>query len=175
MDRITIIPTGDEILAGTVRDLDSPMVLSELLRVWPRSRVTRIPPVEDGLPAILAALEAARSDGADLAILIGGSGGGHRFSPTLGRDFSHSAMDAFLQTGAAREIYGKNGHLWCRLVCGLRDNMLLINLPGPYVEAQAAIAAFLATIQKTGAPAALVGAMAEAVFAQYPRGSAEPL
>lgn len=175
MNRITIIPTGDEILDGTVRDLDSPMVLSELLRLWPQACAVRAAPAADSLPAILAALEAAQAEGTDLAILIGGSGGGHRFSPTLGKDFSHSAMDVFLQTGSAREIYGKNGHLWCRLVCGLRNSMLLINLPGPYVEAQAAITAFLAAIQSTADPSALVDAMAEAVFAQYPCGSAEPL
>ena len=74
MNRITIIPTGDEILDGTVRDLDSPMVLSELLRLWPQACAVRAAPAADSLPAILAAMEAAQAEGTDLAILIGGSG-----------------------------------------------------------------------------------------------------
>lgn len=173
MKKIRIIPTGDEIRAGIVRDLDSPMVMSSILRKYPTAEVLRVAPVNDTASDILAALTAAAESGADLAILIGGSGGGHRFSPTLGKDFSHSAMDEFVQNGCAREIYGKNGHLWCRLVCGQREGMVAINLPGPYVEAEAAINAFLAVESEHMDFEKINQAMAEAVFAQYPVGSAE--
>ena len=107
MNRIWIIPTGDEIRNGVVRDLDSPMVMSEMLRIWPMAEIVRTAPVYDEMQEILNMLLSAREDGADLTVLIGGSGGGHRFSPTLGKDFSHSAMDVFLEQGASREIYGK--------------------------------------------------------------------
>ncbi len=173
MEKICIIPTGDEIRAGIVRDLDSPMVMSSILRRYPTAEVLRAAPVNDTAAEILAALTAAADAGADLAILIGGSGGGHRFSPTLGKDFSHSAMDQFVTSGSACEIYGKNGHLWCRLVCGRRDGMMAINLPGPYVEAEAAIEAFLAAGPEGMDLERINHAMAEAVFAQYPSGSAE--
>lgn len=173
MNRIWIIPTGDEIRNGVVRDLDSPMIMSEMLRIWPMAEIVRTAPVYDEMQEILNMLLSAREDGADLTVLIGGSGGGHRFSPTLGKDFSHSAMDVFLEQGASREIYGKNGHLWCRLVCGRKGKMLVINLPGPYTEAKAAIQAFSAAVCETDDVAEINRVMAEAVFSQYPAGSAE--
>lgn len=173
MRKVSIIPTGDEIRNGIVQDLDSPMVMETLLRRYPTAEVTRVPPVYDTEEEILAALTAAAQSGSELAILIGGSGGGHRFSPTLGRDYSHSAMDQFVTHGSAREIYGKNGHLWCRLICGRRNGMLCINLPGPFCEAEAAIQAFVETCSKTADIETINHAMAEAVFAQYPAGSAE--
>ena len=107
MNRIWIIPTGDEIRNGVVRDLDSPMVMSEMLRIWPMAEIVRTAPVYDEMQEILNMLLSAREDGADLTVLIGGSGGGHRFSPTLGKDFSHSAMDVFWSRELQRDLWEK--------------------------------------------------------------------
>ena len=107
MNRIWIIPTGDEIRNGVVRDLDSPMVMSEMLRIWPMAEIVRTAPVYDEMQEILNMLLSAREDGADLAVLIGGSGGGHRFSPTLGKDFSHSARMFFWSRELPERFMGK--------------------------------------------------------------------
>lgn len=107
--------------------------------------------------------------GAELAIFIGGSGGGHRYSATLGRDYTHSALDRLLEGVAARSIYGQNGHLWSRLLCGTRRGARVINLPGPYVEAEAAIRAFCAHAEADAETT--VQAMADAVIACYPVGT----
>jgi len=80
--------------------------------------------------------------GADLICLIGGSGGGHRHNASFSKDFTHSALDQLLPTGVSGAIYGKNGHMWCRLHCGFNKQTLIINVPGPYHEARAAIEAF---------------------------------
>ena len=75
-------------------------------------------------------------------ILIGGSGGGHRFDPALGKDFTHSALMEVLEEKSVTDLYGKNGHLWSRLLCGYLGGMLVFNVPGPFDEAQAAVLAF---------------------------------
>ena len=48
-----------------------------------------------------------------------------------------------------------------------------INVPGPFVEAQAAIKAFLTAYEQQATPDEISLAMAEAVFALYPVGAAQ--
>ena len=168
LETAAILPTGEEILSGVVLDTDSPEILQQLLRLEPACRVTRFRPLHDSQEEIASQLIRAARE-ADLVVLVGGSGGGHRFSPTLGRDFTHSALAELLPGGVSREIYGKNGHLWCKLVCGFLEGALVVNLPGPFVEARAAMEAFCGTYAERGAdPAALNDAMARAVLDQYP-------
>lgn len=173
MKKVYILPTGDEIKNGTVLDLDAPAIMAQTVAAYPCAEVTRMCPVVDVESAILEAMESAGQSNPDLVVLIGGSGGGHRFSPTLGKDFTHSALQQYLEQYASREIYGKNGHMWTKLFCGQKGETVFINLPGPYAEATAAYAAFLAS---EGAPIEQrCLSMAEAVFAQYPTGAAQPL
>ncbi len=137
-----ILPTGDEIFRGVVVDTDSPMIQKALEALGFSAAVH--PPLLDSEEEIAAALESASREGYGLVILIGGSGGGHRHDPTLSHDFTHSALEGLLSPMEATGLYGKNGHLWSRLLCGYLGETLVANVPGPFREAQAAMGAFCA-------------------------------
>lgn len=141
-NRVLIIPTGDEIRQGVVLDTDSPMIREVLTAARPGCDITRAEPVADDEETIAALVEAMADGGFGLIVLIGGSGGGRRHSPTLAHDVTHSALDKLLSPKYGSSLYGWNGHLWSRLVCGRRGDALVINVPGPYQEAKAAIEAF---------------------------------
>jgi molybdopterin biosynthesis enzyme len=174
MRRIYLVPTGNEILQGIVLDTDSPELLRQLIRRFPEAMVTRFPPIADQEQEIAAILESLLQEEPELIVFIGGSGGGHRYSASLGKDFTQSALERCLKERAIREIYGKNGHLWTKLICGRKGKSLIINVPGPFVEAKAAITAFLAMYDFGGRDlSAMNQAMAEAVFRTYPTGGAE--
>lgn len=168
-----IIPTGDEIRDGTVLDLDCPKILAELVRLNPGITVTRVPPVVDVEANIVSAMERCLEKGAELIVLVGGSGGGHRYSDTLGKDFTHSAMEDWLDRRTSHEIYGKNGHLWSKLVCGTKGKCLVVNVPGPIREASAAIEAFVRSVREGGGIRRINDAMSQAVFEQYPQDKVE--
>lgn len=164
-----IIPTGDEIKEGIVLDTDSPMILQNLIRLNPLCQIFRRAPINDIEAQIAEAVSQASAEAFDLVVIIGGSGGGHRYSATLGKDFTHSALDTLLEPKFSGEIYGKNGHMWCKLLCGCVGDTLVINLPGPFREAQAAMEAFAcAYIQDPFDLKAINRAMLEAVTKQYP-------
>ncbi len=165
---VTIIPTGDEIKEGVVLDTDSPEILSQLIKLNPLLTVKRLPPVLDKQEAILHLVE-QEAEKVQLIILIGGSGGGHRFSPSLGRDYTHSALEEILQDKVSHQIFGKNGHLWCKLICGHLGQALVINLPGPFTEAKAAMEAFCSAASWEDLTQ-LNTAMTKAVLGQYPIG-----
>lgn len=173
MERVTLIPTGDEIADGVVVDTDSPAILAVILEAFPQCEVRRIPPVRDSEEAITAAVEQSAATEPDLVFLIGGSGGGDRFAPALAKDFTHSALEKCMPGAAIREICGGNGHLWSRLVAGRRGRCWVINVPGPQAEAVAAARAAIEYLGSVAAPDAdvLVDRIAGAVIAQYPGGS----
>ena len=150
MDKIYILPTGDEIKNGVVLDLDAPEMIRQ---------------------AVAASETADKKP--DLIALIGGSGGGHRFSPTLGKDFTHSALQKYLDEYSSHEIYGKNGHMWTKLFCGKKGGTYVINVPGPFVEAKAAFAAFLKAYAENKDLDGISRDMAEAELALFPEGAAE--
>ena len=173
MKRIFIAPTGDEIAAGIVRDIDSPELMSLALAAFPQAEVTRISPILDVENTILERIQSLMEQAPDLIVLIGGSGGGHRFSQSLGKDFTHTALGRYLEEYSSHEIYGKNGHMWSKLIIGRKGGSILINVPGPYVEAKAAFAAFLEGVEKELALPSVNRAMAEAVLGLYPERGAE--
>jgi hypothetical protein len=51
-------------------------------------------------------------------------------------------LNRILSPKYGSSLHGWNGHFWSRLVCGHRGNAFVINAPGPYQEARAAIEAF---------------------------------
>ncbi|MEG0750637.1 MAG: hypothetical protein RR998_07380 [Oscillospiraceae bacterium] len=168
-ENAVIIPTGDEIRDGTVLDIDSAEIMTQLIKLSPRCRITRIPPERDCEEHLTEIVASHSGADADLIVLIGGSGGGHRYSSTLGKDFTHSALVTLLKPCFTREIYGKNGHLWSKLVCGMCKETLVVNVPGPFTEAAAAIAAFRKSCECNQGLEEINESMARAVFNQYPQ------
>ncbi len=147
--RLFVVPTGDEIKNGTVLDTDSPLIRSLWLDRFPSDEVIICEPVDDD-PALISDRILALKNKAGLIVLIGGSGGGHRYVSTLGKDYTHTALDELLDPSESKSIYGYNGHLWCRLIAGFLDEVMVINVPGPYEEAKAAFTAFCNTIGSAG-------------------------
>lgn len=170
MRSVYILPTGDEIKNGTVLDLDSAEIMRQVVRFYPCAQVTRLCPILDVEDAIFQKINEMVALELDLVVLIGGSGGGHRYSSSLGKDFTHSALEKYLDEYASREIYGKNGHMWSKLICGKKDKTIIINVPGPFVEAQAACDAFLVSFSGGKSMDEICYAMAKAVFDEYPTG-----
>lgn len=164
-----IIPTGNEIKDGTVLDLDSPKIMGELVKLNPEMMITRLAPVLDVEDNIVETLQGCLDNRADLIVLVGGSGGGHRFSETLGKDYTHSAMELWLDQKASHEIYGKNGHMWSKIICGKKGGCFVINVPGPIREAAAAIEAFVQSVRESQDIRYINKAMSEAVYRQYPQ------
>ncbi|MBD9220234.1 MAG: molybdopterin-binding protein [Clostridiales bacterium] len=143
-----IIPTGDELAAGIVLDTDAPEIMKNLLAINGSAEVVRIAPVIDKEEAIVSKIKESAANGYDLIVLIGGSGGGHRFSTTLGKDYTHSSLDMILSDKQEGALYGKNGHMWSKLVIGKLGDTLVFNVPGPYEEATATIKAFKDSYKK---------------------------
>ncbi|MCI1931340.1 MAG: molybdopterin-binding protein, partial [Clostridia bacterium] len=105
--KAVIIPTGDELKAGIVLDTDSPMIMQTLLSINGGCEVRRIAPVLDRQELIESTIKKMASQN-DLIVMIGGSGGGHRYSSTLGKDFTHSSLEEILEEKHSSKMYGKN-------------------------------------------------------------------
>jgi molybdopterin biosynthesis enzyme len=169
MNDAVIIPTGNEIIDGTVLDTNSSAIMNSLIRTQPNLTIHRMAPVQDNIDAICDAVKMWVKQDVSLVVIIGGSGGGHRFSSTLSEDYTHDALESLLDEKVSREIWGKNGHLWCKLVCGKKNGTLVINVPGPHVEATAAFEAFCAVHAKNPNNLDEINIeMIKAVLAQYP-------
>jgi molybdopterin biosynthesis enzyme MoaB len=165
---VHILPTGDELRNGTVLDTDTPMLLTHLLNVNGNCTVKRFAPTADHLEALTSQIRGCLMEHPDLIILIGGSGSGHLYSEILGRDITHVSMESLLTDFCSTELYGKNGHLWSKLICGKSNNTLIMNVPGPYVEAEAAMKAFcLAVSHGIKNLKELNRTMAQAVIGEY--------
>lgn len=168
IDKAAIIPTGDEIRTEIVLDTDSPMIMQVLLGLNGRCNITRNEPIDDSENLIIDCIKGYLNQNVDLIVLIGGSGGGHRYSTTLGKDFTHSSLDAILDEKYSTELYGKNGHMWSKLICGIIDNTMIVNVPGPFQEARAAIEAFKIAYEENEQDLKNINSkMAEAVKAKY--------
>lgn len=168
ISKAIIIPTGDELKAEIVLDTDSPIIMQVLLSMNGNCKITRNEPVVDQESLIIDCIKNYVIQNVDLIVLIGGSGGGHRYSTTLGKDFTHSSLELLLEDKYSSEIYGKNGHLWTKLLCGRIKNTMVINVPGPFQEARAAIKAFKRAYEQDETDLKQINLkVMEAVKAQY--------
>lgn len=168
LNNVVIIPTGNEVLSGIVIDTNSPAIMQVILEKYPTCEVTRLKPIRDSEKEIIEVIDRCVSNKYDLVIIIGGSGGGHRFEPSLSEDYTHTAMLKFFNSYNAVEIYGKNGHLWSKIVCSTKESTKIINVPGPYVEAVSAAKA-LVECYKDGVEdnSAICEKVSEAVISNY--------
>lgn len=168
INKAIIIPTGDELKSGIVLDTDSPMIMQVLLSMNGNCLIIRNEPISDSEDLIINCIEKYINENVDLIVLIGGSGGGHRYSDTLGKDFTHTSLESILEEKHFVELYGKNGHLWSKLICGIINETMIINVPGPYQEAKAAIEAFKKTYEQNSKDFKQINlSMAEAVKSKY--------
>lgn len=168
INKAVIIPTGDELKSGIVLDTDSPMIMQVMLDMNSNCNVIQNEPLLDNENIIIDCIKSYVIQKVDLIILIGGSGGGHRQSATLGKDFTHSALDLILEEKHCSELFGKNGHMWSKLICGTIDNTLVINVPGPFQEARAAIEAFKKAYEKSAKDLKQINLnMTQAVKSEY--------
>lgn len=171
INKAVIIPTGNEILSGIVVDTNSPAIMQIILENYPKCEITRLTPVMDKEREILKVIDKHVNNSNELVIIIGGSGGGHRYVDTLAEDYTHSALSRYLEDFSAREIYGKNGHLWSKIVCGKKGSTIVINVPGPYVEAIAATKTLISCIKENITDKnVLCQNVAETVLSNYPLG-----
>lgn len=178
INSVEILPTGDELCSGVVLDTDSPMLIQQLLKLNNNCMIRRNAVTQDTQGAITQRIRQCLLQEPDLIILIGGSGSGHLHSEVLGKDYTHAGMESLMDEYKATSLYGKNGHMWSRLVCGYIGKTLVMNVPGPYVEAQAAIEAFCEVWETEPELNALNSAMAAAVakcYERYDCSSAEPV
>lgn len=174
IEKAVIIPTGDEILNGTVVDTNSPAIMGIILEKFPGCEVKREKPVIDKENDIIERLEKVLQEKPDLIILIGGTGGGHRYIPALAGDFTHSALMKALPRASYRELFGSNGHLWSRLTCGEKSGCIVANVPGPYIEATEATRALIECISnEVKDMEILVEEVSKAVRKQYSAGGHE--
>lgn len=168
ISRAVIIPTGDELKSGIILDTDSPMIMQVLLNINGNCNIIRNEPLIDNEDIITNCIKRYIEKEVDLIVLIGGSGGGHRYSSTLGKDFTHSSLDLLLDVKYSTELYGKNGHLWSKLICGIKNKTIILNVPGPYKEAKAAIVAFKNAYLEDSTNLKIINAkMSDAVKMQY--------
>ncbi|MDR7869687.1 MAG: molybdopterin-binding protein [Tissierellaceae bacterium] len=169
LKKVSIIPTGNEIYNGVVIDTNSPAIMQIILENFPQCEITREKPVIDKENKIVEKIDKCVSKESDLIIIIGGSGGGFRFDSSLAEDYTHSAIISYLTEYTSREIYGKNGHLWSKIVYGRKDSTIVTNVPGPYVEALAAAKALVKSLKEdTEDSQSICEDMANAVISNYP-------
>lgn len=168
INKAVIIPTGDELRSGIILDTDSPMIMQVLLSINNKCLVIRNEPIADVENMITDCVKSYINKNVDLIILIGGSGGGHRYSSTLCKDYTHTSLNSILDKKYSTELYGKNGHMWSKLICGEVNKTMIINVPGPYQEARAAIEAFKKSYEENCSDLKQINInMANAVKAQY--------
>jgi molybdopterin biosynthesis enzyme len=165
VNKIVIIPTGNEVQDGIVVDTNSPAMMEIVLGQYPRSTVLRVAPIGDNVGEIQHEILSYKDS--DLVLVIGGSGGGRKFDPSLAVDATHEALENLLADVCIKEIYGCNGHLWSRLVIGKCGNALVANVPGPYREAVAATKALIESVSRGLDLKKVSNAVTEAVVAQY--------
>ncbi|MHC6181223.1 molybdopterin-binding protein [Clostridium sp. JNZ X4-2] len=170
INSVVIIPTGNEVLNGVVTDTNSPAIMQLILDQYPKCEITRLKPVSDNEDEIAARLRKCIDKNIDLVIFIGGSGGGHRYVSTLAKDFTHSAIEKCISEYKYKEIYGKNGHMWSKLVAARQGDTLVVNVPGPYVEAvEAAKACIHCLTDNEKDLNIIVDRISSAVLSKYPK------
>jgi len=168
MEKIIIIPTGDEIYEGILIDTNSPKIMARLIEKYPTASIKRNKPIRDKKKLITTSINDSVKKGYQLILTIGGTGGGGKSTKSLANDYSHESILQLASDYETISIYGYNGHLWSKIVVAIIDNSLVITLPGPQIEALAALDAALNSINKTLNKREICENIANAVIGKYP-------
>lgn len=169
MDKIMIIPTGDEICEGILIDTNSPKIMGRLIENYPAAFITRKNPVRDKKNLIVSAINQGVEENYQLILTIGGSGGGGKSTDSLADDYSHESILQLVSDHETIAIYGCNGHLWSKIVVASIDNSLIITLPGPQIEALAALDAAIDSLNKALTKKEICKNVTDAVISKYPK------
>lgn len=128
-----LIPTGNEILSGTISDENTPEISKLIIEKFPGSTIKKLRPLDDDEMVISNTLNSVLNENYDFIIFIGGTGGGHRYNNLFGKDLVQSAIGNKFKDNF-REFYGDNGHLFSRISLHKTKNSTILNLPGPQDE-----------------------------------------
>jgi hypothetical protein len=95
--------------------------MQKLIKYFPDCQVTRLCPVIDEENLIINKIDACVKSHPDLIIITGGSGGGHRYSSSLACDYTHSALNEYLDNYHASEKWKERAYV-VQLVCGFKNS-----------------------------------------------------
>ncbi len=169
-----LIPTGEEILSGMVTDTNSPEIMKKILERHPDHKVCRAFPCPDDKEKILSAINEGFSNNYDLIVVMGGSGGGKKYNESYNPDKSHSAIIDYTSENSGAyhfiEIYGSNNHLFAKIVFSNLSEGKIINIPGPYQEAMAAIDVIINRLEQIISYdySFILNKLAESILKTYP-------
>ena len=128
--RFAVLTISDRCSDGVQEDTAGPAVIALLRREWPQVEVSALL-LRDDAAAISAALVDLSGQGYSLALTVGGTGMGPRDNtPEATRRILDREAPGIAE--AIRAIGAmKNPYAWLsRGVAGMRENTLIVNLPG---------------------------------------------
>ncbi len=145
--RFAVLTISDRCSAGQQTDTAGPAVIALLRREWPEAEI-QTALLKDDEEAIAAALEQLAHGGADLVLIVGGSGLGPRDrTPEATRrviDREAPGLAEAMRTRGAES----NPYAWLsRGVAGLRGATLIVNLPGSQRGARESLEAILSLLR----------------------------
>lgn len=161
--RAIVFSTGAEVLAGEIRDTNSPMIASRLEAVG--YSVACGPPLADDVDLIFGQLRGAvEDDGYTLVITTGGTG-------AEDKDRTVEAVQALDPTAATPYIctyekgVGRHQKDGVRVAVGQLGEALLVALPGPTDEVRATLEVLIAGVRARSEKRVLAESIAETLRA----------
>ena len=140
---MAVLTISDRCSQGLLEDTAGPAVVALLRRHWAHAEI-RTGLLADDEDAIAATLEKLCQDSAVLVLTVGGTGVGPRDrTPEATRRVIDREAPGLAE---AMRFHGaeRNPYAWLsRGVAGLRDSMLIVNLPGSLRGAEESLAAIL--------------------------------
>jgi molybdenum cofactor synthesis domain-containing protein len=127
---LAVVTISDRCSQGLMTDTAGPAVVAALKAGWPQAEIeTRLLPDEE--EQITAALLEFSSNGAELALTVGGTGLGPRDrTPEATRRVIDREAPGLAEAMRAKSA-AKNPYAWLsRGVAGLKGGTLIVNLPG---------------------------------------------
>ena len=133
--RSMVFATGQELLAGEIRDTNTPFLIQAL--EGEGYQVVKGPTLEDRTGTIASAFQRAAEQGYGLLITTGGIGaeGKDQTLEALARMDTHAGMPYILKFRKGKGRHQKDG---VRIGVGILEKTLIVCLPGPHDEVRLA-------------------------------------